>query len=49
MGRIFEIRKDTMFKRWDQMAKAFSRIEKEIAIAVKAGGPAPTATRRCAA
>ncbi len=30
-----------MFARWDKMAKQFSRIGKEIAIAVKAGGPDP--------
>ncbi|MFY0253730.1 YebC/PmpR family DNA-binding transcriptional regulator [Chitinophaga sp. 30R24] len=50
MGRIFEVRKSTMFARWDRMAKAFSRIGKEIAIAVKAGGPDPDnnpALRRC--
>ncbi|HEY8923071.1 MAG TPA: YebC/PmpR family DNA-binding transcriptional regulator [Polyangia bacterium] len=41
MGRIFETRKATMFKRWDKMAKAFTRIGKDIAIAVKAGGPHP--------
>ncbi len=41
MGRIFETRKATMFARWDKMAKAFTRISKEIAIAVKAGGPDP--------
>jgi len=41
MGRIFETRKATMFKRWDRMAKAFTRIGKDIAIAVKAGGPLP--------
>ncbi len=41
MGRIFETRKATMFKRWDRMAKAFTRCSKEIAIAVRAGGPAP--------
>jgi YebC/PmpR family DNA-binding regulatory protein len=28
-----------MFKRWDKMAKAFTRIGKDLAIAVKAGGP----------
>ena len=28
MGRIFETRKATMFKRWDKMAKAFTRIGK---------------------
>jgi YebC/PmpR family DNA-binding regulatory protein len=41
MGRIFETRKATMFKRWDKMAKLFTRIGKDIAIAVKAGGPSP--------
>jgi YebC/PmpR family DNA-binding regulatory protein len=41
MGRIFETRKHTMFARWDRMAKQFTRIGKEIAIAVKAGGPEP--------
>ena len=41
MGRIFETRKATMFARWNKMAKAFTRISKEIAIAVKAGGPSP--------
>src|SRR6187399_35332 len=39
MGRIFELRKSTMFARYDRMAKQFTRIGKEIAIAVKAGGP----------
>ncbi len=50
MGRIFEVRKHTMFARWDRMAKQFSRIGKEIAIAVKASGPDPAtnpALRRC--
>jgi len=32
-----------MFARWDRMAKQFTRIGKEIVIAVKAGGPDPTA------
>jgi YebC/PmpR family DNA-binding regulatory protein len=41
MGRIFETRKATMFARWNKMAKVFTRISKEIAIAVKAGGPSP--------
>ena len=41
MGRIFETRKATMFARWDKMSKAFSRIGKEITIAVKKGGPLP--------
>jgi YebC/PmpR family DNA-binding regulatory protein len=41
MGRIFETRKHTMFARWDRMAKQFTRIGKDIVIAVKAGGPDP--------
>ncbi|HYD42821.1 MAG TPA: YebC/PmpR family DNA-binding transcriptional regulator [Anaeromyxobacter sp.] len=41
MGRIFETRKATMFARWDKMAKAFTRVSKDIAIAVKAGGTSP--------
>ena len=41
MGRIFETRKHVMFARWDKMAKAFARVGKEVAIAVKAGGPNP--------
>ena len=39
-----------MFARWDRMAKQFTRIGKEIVIAVKAGGPDPAtnpALRRC--
>src|SRR5436305_3663864 len=50
MGRIFEVRKSTMFARWDRMAKQFNRIGKEIAIAVKQGGGDPDnnpALRRC--
>ncbi|HEX4456755.1 MAG TPA: YebC/PmpR family DNA-binding transcriptional regulator, partial [Polyangia bacterium] len=39
MGRIFETRKHTMFARWNKMAKLFTRLAKEITIAVKAGGP----------
>lgn len=41
MGRIFETRKATMFARWNKMAKVFTRISKDIAIAVKAGGTSP--------
>ncbi|MCK6618386.1 MAG: YebC/PmpR family DNA-binding transcriptional regulator [Cyclobacteriaceae bacterium] len=41
MGRIFEKRKHKMFARFDRMAKAFTRIGKDIAIAVKQGGPNP--------
>ena len=50
MGRIFEVRKSTMFARWDRMAKQFTRIGKDITIAVKSGGPDPgtnSALRRC--
>ncbi|MGN6249067.1 MAG: YebC/PmpR family DNA-binding transcriptional regulator [Ginsengibacter sp.] len=50
MGRIFEVRKATMFARWDKMAKQFTRIGKEIDIAVKQGGPDPDnnpSLRRC--
>lgn len=50
MGRIFEVRKSSMFARWDKMAKNFTRIGKEIVIAVKAGGADPNsnaALRRC--
>ncbi len=39
MGRIFETRKHTMFARWNKMAKAFTRISRDIAIAVRSGGP----------
>ena len=41
MGRMFETRKATMFARYDRMAKAFTRCGREIAMAVKAGGPSP--------
>ncbi|MFN7259171.1 MAG: YebC/PmpR family DNA-binding transcriptional regulator [Cyclobacteriaceae bacterium] len=41
MGRVFEKRKHTMFARFDRMAKAFTRIGKDIAMAVKANGPNP--------
>ncbi len=41
MGRAFEKRKHKMFARYDKMAKAFTRIGKDIAIAVKSGGPNP--------
>ncbi len=39
MGRAFEYRKATKLKRWGNMARTFTRIGKQIAIAVKAGGP----------
>ena len=41
MGRAFEYRKEKKFKRWAGMAKAFTKIGREIAIAVKEGGPDP--------
>lgn len=41
MGRAFEFRKERKMKRWAGMAKTFTRIGREIAIAVKAGGPNP--------
>lgn len=41
MGRAFEFRKARKFKRWDKMAKTFSRLGKDIVIAVKAGGTDP--------
>ncbi|MXV37077.1 YebC/PmpR family DNA-binding transcriptional regulator [Flavobacteriaceae bacterium Ap0902] len=41
MGRAFEYRKAAKFARWDRMAKQFARIGKEIAMAVKEGGPDP--------
>ena len=39
MGRAFEYRKAAKMKRWGHMAKTFTRLGKQIAIAVKAGGP----------
>ncbi|MCD8079730.1 MAG: YebC/PmpR family DNA-binding transcriptional regulator [Bacteroides sp.] len=41
MGRAFEYRKASKLKRWGNMARVFTRIGKQIAIAVKAGGPDP--------
>jgi YebC/PmpR family DNA-binding regulatory protein len=41
MGRIFEVRKHTMFARWNRMAKQFARIAKDITMSVKSGGPDP--------
>jgi YebC/PmpR family DNA-binding regulatory protein len=43
MGRAFEKRKHTIFKRMDRVGKQFTKIGKEIAIAVKASGPSPDA------
>ena len=41
MGRAFEYRKATKMKRWGHMARTFTKLGKQIAIAVKAGGPDP--------
>ena len=41
MGRAFEFRKARKMKRWSAMSKAFTRIGKDIVIAVKEGGPDP--------
>ena len=41
MGRIFEVRKHTMFARWNRMAKQFARIAKDITMAVKSAGSDP--------
>ena len=46
MGRAFEFRKERKFKRWGHMAKVFTKIGKEITIAVKAGGPDVTGNPR---
>jgi YebC/PmpR family DNA-binding regulatory protein len=41
MGRAFEFRKARKFKRWGNMARVFTKLGKEITIAVKASGPYP--------
>lgn len=46
MGRIFEKRKERMFKRYAKMAKAFTKIGRDISIAVKLGGPNPESNSR---
>jgi YebC/PmpR family DNA-binding regulatory protein len=46
MGRAFEFRKARKMKRWGMMAKTFTRIGKDIVIAVKSGGPDPTTNSR---
>jgi YebC/PmpR family DNA-binding regulatory protein len=46
MGRAFEFRKARKFKRWDKMSKAFTKIGREIAIAVRLGGPDPEGNSR---
>ena len=46
MGRAFEFRKARKMKRWSAMSKAFTRIGKDIVIAVKEGGPDPDSNAR---
>ncbi|MGB3466465.1 MAG: YebC/PmpR family DNA-binding transcriptional regulator [Cyclobacteriaceae bacterium] len=46
MGRAFEFRKARKMKRWGQMAKTFTRIGKDIVVAVKSGGPDPETNAR---
>ena len=46
MGRAFEFRKERKFKRWGKMAKAFTRIGKDIVMAVKAGSADPNLNAR---
>lgn len=46
MGRAFEFRKGRKMKRWATMAKVFTRIGKDIVMAVKEGGPNPEANSR---
>lgn len=46
MGRAFEFRKARKMKRWSKMAKTFTRIGKDIVIAVKDGGASPETNSR---
>lgn len=46
MGRAFEYRKARKFARWNAMSKTFTKIGKEIAMAVKAGGTDPNTNSR---
>lgn len=46
MGRAFELRKGRKMKRWSAMSKAFTRIGKDIVIAVKEGGTDPDSNSR---
>lgn len=46
MGRAFEFRKARKMKRWSAMSKAFTRIGKDIVMAVKEGGPDPDSNAR---
>mgnify|MGYP000890498037 CR=1 FL=1 len=46
MGRAFEYRKATKMKRWGNMARGFTKLGKQITIAVKEGGPDPDTNPR---
>ncbi len=46
MGRAFEFRKERKLKRWGHMARTFTKLGKEITIAVKQGGPEVTGNPR---
>ncbi|MCG8182463.1 YebC/PmpR family DNA-binding transcriptional regulator [Tenacibaculum piscium] len=46
MGRAFELRKGRKMKRWSAMAKTFTRIGKDIVMAIKDGGPNPDTNSR---
>ena len=46
MGRAFEFRKARKLKRWGNMSRVFTKLGKEIEIAVKAGGPDPSGNAR---
>tara|TARA_R110001592_G_scaffold109429_1_gene305167 strand:+ start:402 stop:1124 length:723 start_codon:yes stop_codon:yes gene_type:complete len=46
MGRAFEFRKARKFKRWGQMSRTFTRIGKDIVMAIKEGGPDPDSNSR---
>ncbi|TAH25695.1 MAG: YebC/PmpR family DNA-binding transcriptional regulator [Cytophagales bacterium] len=46
MGRAFEFRKGRKMKRWDAMAKAFTKFGREIAMSVKQSGPDPNSNSR---
>ncbi|MCA1752241.1 MAG: YebC/PmpR family DNA-binding transcriptional regulator [Cryomorphaceae bacterium] len=46
MGRAFEFRKERKMKRWSKMSKTFTRLGKDIVMAVKEGGPDPDANAK---
>jgi transcriptional/translational regulatory protein YebC/TACO1 len=47
MGRAFEYRKATKMKRWGNMARVFTKLGKQITMAVKEGGPDPDTNPVC--